>query len=203
MTDVEQGGTPEQKPADSGAIDWTKIDLTTVPEDVIKSHPLYKGVLDESINRRKEIATLKANQPADKTTETPKEPVTELDKVMAQLNKVNEFITEVSKDRDLGVRKSAAKTAGIPEEFASRLSGTNYDEYLADAQALKPLVGTTGNNKITDNSSPTNPANSGERDKSMFNQMKARMNGQASVNPFSPGFQKQAGGGPIDFEPKE
>jgi flagellar biosynthesis GTPase FlhF len=55
-TDVKVTDGSEKKET---AIDWTKIDASTIPEDLIKKNPAYKTVLDESVKRRQEIKKLK------------------------------------------------------------------------------------------------------------------------------------------------
>lgn len=188
-------------------VDWSQVDVSAIPEDVIKKSALYQGVLTESIQRRQEISRLKGEQkPADeqKPQQPDNKPNDQISQLASQLQQITQTMDNWNKQQDKLNRINAAQSVGLDVSLADRLEGSSYDEYLTDAKKLADMFGVkpannNQSNKQQDNSSPSNPAGD-KRDQGMLNSIKDRMyNGQAA-NPFSPGFQTKMGGGVFDKE---
>lgn len=117
----EQGSTVPQ-------IDWSKIDPSTIPVDVIKQNPEYKQVLDESIKRRQKIAKLTEtldDKPQGDTQEKPKTPTDVPDWAKPLIEAVSQ-IQEATKQKSLTeLRVALAGQAGWTPEQASHLTATD------------------------------------------------------------------------------
>lgn len=198
MTDANMNASAETVTNPSGTPDYSSI-----PEEVIKSHPLYKQVLSESIERRKEIAELRKNTATTSPTQeaTAPKPTDPMQEALARIASLEK---QIETDRMNSLRERVAREAGIPLPFANRIVGTTYDEMLADAQIIaaalpKQEQGASAPPAVP----PTTPGNaaSAERDKTMLNKITQRMGTTFGVSsPFDVGLQRQLGGGIISKE---
>lgn len=181
--------TPAQPPAEPtpASVDWSTINPADIPADVIKANPLFAKVLGESIDRRKKIEKmtdqLGTTANADMATElaTLRDAVTTLTQLQLQ-------------QQEDAQRTQVALSNGLPLTAAKYLSGTTLEELTASAKELKGFMGTsvTSGDPVSPGApgTPTDP-NAGIRAR-----MLAKIKGD-DVDPFDPGFQRQAGGKPI------
>lgn len=182
-------------------IDWTNISPETVPVDVIKSHPLYKKVLGEAIERRQELS--KQKQPAkveepqanqDAGTTNP-DPIVELTAKLTALDQKLSALTGVQREaeRNKWAAKAESET-GLKGTILQTINAENEQEYLAKAKAIaselgiKPLIlgsGSAGN------------VAADEEQKAVLNRVVQRF-GQKDVlvnNPFDIALQRRMRGG--------
>lgn len=206
----QEGQNPDAtQPNKPTEIDWSTVDVSQIPADVIKKTTAYKDVLTESIQRRQTISSLKDMLEEKKPDDNPKNPVPNNgndatdDQDDSRLARLERMVSSLVKDSDTENRIRAAKAAGFDDSQASylagRLTGDTYDEYVADAKKFAEFMPpkTEGSNKGGGSTlSPNNPAPGGKDDS-----MKARLAAQvralnnADSNPFTPGAAAQAGGG--------
>jgi hypothetical protein len=201
--DNENVGTgasaPQTEQTTQASVDWSKITADAIPAEVIKQHPLYKSVLGESIERRQEIAELKKQVPT-----TPAQPPTATaeakDPVREALDRVAKLEQAMEQERVQNWRVQAAREAGIPEKFATRLVGTTLEEMLADAKSIaEALPKSQATSQTVPPSSVPGNAAGNERDTTMLNRITARMGSTYGVmSAFDPGIQRQVGGGARD-----
>lgn len=195
LKDENGAGAPPTENQDAGAPDYSNI-----PEDVIKSHPLYKQVLTESIERRKEIAELKKGATPP---EPPPSPAT--DPMQAALDRIAKLENQLAESATNTLRLQAAKQAGLPEKFANRIVGKTFEEMLADAQEIASAMPKVNEPPPTSppnvpSGTPGNAAGA-QRDLTMLNKITQRMGSNFGVSsPFDPGVQRQAGGGAFNKE---
>lgn len=120
----EQGNTVPQ-------IDWTKVDPSTIPLEVIKQNPEYKQVLDESIKRRQKIAKLTEtldDKPQGDTQEKPKTPTDNADMpewAKDLIKSVNQIQSATQQRSLTELREAIAGQAGWTPEQASHLTATD------------------------------------------------------------------------------
>lgn len=179
------------------SIDWTAIDPTTIPEAVLKAHPLYEAVLRESIERRRTIAELKAKLPAEKQEAQAKPETPAANDPLAALSaKLDGVLTviETMQNQQLealraGQRLAAVKAANLPEGAAAFVQGETPEEMQESAKSLAALM-------------PVVPANGGignagaQGEGAFKRQLRERLAGQKSPdNIFSVGVQTTKGGG--------
>lgn len=202
--DESQGDKSENKEETKSEIDWTKIDPTAIPEDLIKKNPAYKTVLDESVRRRQEIKKLRDD--AKKLgTEEEAEDKSSVKKDNAESNKeeipawAKQILDEFNAMKGSSLetwKQEAATEYGIKSKTVIKtLEGKTKDEVFASAKTIAEELGipkpapSPANPKI----SVGNPNQ--QRDKSVLEQAKARMRGTETVNIFDPKVQEKLGGG--------
>lgn len=61
--ELEKPQEGQEQQNESSTIDWSTIDVASIPEEVIRTSPAFKALLTESIERRQEIAKLRGTQP--------------------------------------------------------------------------------------------------------------------------------------------
>lgn len=195
-TGDQTGGTPNE--AQVKPIDWASIDPTSIPADVLKKHPEFTKVLDESIQRRQENKRLKAalaledgEVVEDNAKQKPPTQEQLLQQVLSRLDKLDAAENE---KRTNDARLEAAKQAGIPADLVSRIQGNTAAEMLADAMELAKFVAQT-------RPSQTSATNFGSPDaqaalkKRVEDRLKAGIDLEAP-SVFAPGLQRTKGGGP-------
>jgi hypothetical protein len=205
-------GSGEQNTDNSGtqagtanAIDWSKIDPNTIPENVLKQNKAYTKTLDESINRRKEIKTLKdaisklqteeetQTAPTNSETENTQNPV--LAELERQLKTITERLSAQDAENLNAWRKMAGERTGIKSEFIlNNLQGKNFDELLTKAQDIAKELGISP--PPSETGSLGNPVQ--QKDASFREAVKRRMTGGDAYDPYDPNFHKAAGGGYSD-----
>ncbi len=169
-----------------------------ITDDVIKNHPLYKAVLEESIGRRLEIDKLKKQIPVvSETLTTPAITPTQVvpDEVQAQLKVLKEQLeslvqTSAQTERQKLVA-SALAAHKLDADDAAYISGNTVDEINASAAKFAARA-----NKPAAGSSPSSPAHNAE---TISNSIKDRIAGKNRVHPLDPGVQTNKGGGVLDF----
>ena len=184
-------------------------DFSNIPEDVIKSHPLYKQVLTESIERRKEIAELKKGATAPSAPSAPSAlpaSTAPTDPMQAALDRIAKLENALAESSANALRTKAASEAGLPANLASRIVGTSYEDMLADAQEIAsvlpkapatPAVPATPATTVPPSGTPGNAAGN-QRDTTMLSKITQRMGSNFGVSsPFDPGVQRQVGGGAV------
>lgn len=199
-------------PATQGNTGASAPDFSTIPEDVIKSHPLYKQVLTESIERRKEIAELKKGATAPSAPSAPSAlpaSTAPTDPMQAALDRIAKLENALAESSANALRTKAASEAGLPANLASRIVGTSYEDMLADAQEIAsvlPKAPATQATQATPAASATpvlpsgTPGNAAgnQRDTTMLSKITQRMGSNFGVSsPFDPGVQRQVGGGAV------
>lgn len=189
----------EAKPVE---IDWSKIDPTKIPEDVIKKTPGYKKVLDESVTRRKKLQEVKKTaKPVQR-----EEPVdddddgddvgtnSEIEMLKRQLNALVEVQSK-------SLRVQAAEKAGLDptnDVHMQLITGNDLTEMLASAKRVADAFGIKPNAKRNQRNSAdsidANPGNEQEMN-AMRKKIRERLDGGVASNPFEPGTQRMIGGG--------
>ena len=182
----------EQTEAQTQSIDWSKVNLEDVPVDLIKKHPQYKQVLDESIQRRHEIKELKQKLP-EQAPEQPEVKDNSADEMPAWAKQLMDSVSTITQERNQNVRVKAAQEAGLPEKLASKLSGTTYEEYLADAN---DVAATLGIKKQKEGGEPLNPSAADTTD-NLRQAVRRVRKGEDRVDMFSASEQKTLGGGAL------
>lgn len=191
--DTSQGSDNKSTPT----IDWSKIDITQIPADVIKKSPVYKEVLDESINRRKQIKDIKSKINAEDDGETPpakKEPVstqTPTDDLAKQLETLTKLVTGLV-TKDVAANKEVVGTKfGLSKEQAGFITGNTVEEMEASA---KQIATTFGIKPPASGAGASNPGSG--VDDGLVARLKAKVTGSDTMsNPFDPGVQRMTGGG--------
>lgn len=130
--DQDEGGAAGTGEGEQAApqIDWSTIDPSTIPAEVVKKTSEYKGVLDESISRRKTIAALKdtledkPQVPENKNTVPSGEdaPPAWAAAIIQRLDSIEQMNS--AKDVN-ALRQAIAKEAGWTPEQAAKLSSTD------------------------------------------------------------------------------
>lgn len=176
---------PEPKKEEKTEIDWKSAQ---VPEDIIKSHPLYKSLLEESIERRKKIADLNQllKEPKEEKIEKP------VEGQALTAEKVQELMkAEFSRLETLSRQNTLLERYKVPE--------TDRDLWRdGDIAAMeKRLQAAFG--KINDGSSPGNGGDAPDRFAELRQRIKDNLSGEAPKGPglFSPERQRALGGGII------
>lgn len=112
-----------------------------------------------------------------------------------RLRKENEEIkAENARTKDNLIRNQAVLAAGLPADFAKRLTGTTEEELLADAKELAKALPQL---KTAPKVSPTNPGNSNTNETEA--QKRTRLFG-APANPFDFDNVKAQGGGVVNHK---
>ncbi len=189
-------------------IDWAKVDVSTIPHDVVKEHASYKSVLSESITRRRDLTALKATIGDQSTTEPSGDNTdsTEGDNppdndntdppFLARFNALQESVTSLItlqlQQAQTQVRDGVLADANLPDEAAAFVRGDTAEEMTTQAKALQQLLAAS----LPDPSvSPGNPAALPKE--GVGKRLKARMLGEDVVNVFDPALQRQKGGGAV------
>lgn len=193
-------------PATQGNTGASAPDFSNIPEDVIKSHPLYKQVLTESIERRKEIAELKKGATAPSAPSALPASTAPTDPMQAALDRIAKLENALAESSANALRTKAASEAGLPANLASRIVGTSYEDMLADAKDIAaafpkapatPAVPATPATTMPPSGTPGNAAGN-QRDTTMLSKITQRMGSNFGVSsPFDPGVQRQVGGGAV------
>lgn len=189
----EGSDTPPETPnTDTPTVDWTKIDPTTIPVDVLKRSPEYTRVLEESIARRKLIADLRSQVTKDDPQpETPK-PTPPVTDVNPEIKEALDFIKELRKQQSeqsaIDLRRKAAAEVGLEPDDHEVLKGSTYDELVASGRQFVKRFG-LGSGRVGDGGQA--PIDT------MRTRLVERMKSGGS-NPddiFDPAFQRSKGGG--------
>lgn len=124
--DAPQEGTTETPTP----IDWSKISPSDIPEEIVRKNPVYVKVLDESIERRKEIAALKKNTAAPK-----EESANEENPILSALKQVQEELAALKQLRDqdtkVSVRERVKAEFKLADDDMEFITGDTY-EALSD-----------------------------------------------------------------------
>lgn len=200
---VEGQETESQKPSNenSGTIDWSKIDSTQIPEDVIRKHPAYNQVKEEAIQRRKENTRLKKALASDEeggehsAAQTPNE--SEVD-----ISKLSPF-ERLMYQKMQALEQSTAQTVAeanwvrvktefdLEDDDREFIRGTTYDDM---SKSAKKYVERVGKNKRQYESSPAGDGSVMSPTDSFRARMQARMSGKSGMsNPFDVGLHRQRG----------
>jgi len=202
-----QAGQDDTSSGVKNAIDWSSVNWSQVevPEEVITSHKTYKSVLTESIDRRKEISTLKGQ--LEELTVKPSEiQGTDSDdpmvKTLSALTKTIEGLQARLDNQDREVmRENIARKHSLPiddkdgSNYLQLIQGVTEEEMERSATALASLIKPTNSQQPPSSKSP---GNSGTHDPeaSLRRRVSDRLTGKAdAVSPFDPGVHRQKGGG--------
>lgn len=196
MTVSDVLNQPGQAPADNGSAAPAQ---PAISEEMIKAHPLYKSLLEESITRRQTIAALKqeleAKQaPASPAPEPPKKDADPIDARIASLtdmiSKLTERIEGDHKARVEMTRSSLIQQHGIPAQLQGFVNGTTEDEIRTQVNALLPFITPTPSNVGAGNTGV--PVS----DEDLVAQMHGILDGKPNFDPYDPAIQRKLGGGP-------
>lgn len=193
VSNPETGKTPESQPQ----IDWSKVDLSKIPAEVVKSHPEYQKVLGESVERRQtikamreQLAQLETGTKPEPTT--PAQPISDLEKKFsAELESLRADIrkTEVAQARTQAIKD-------VPAEFQEFVTGDTVEAVNASAAKVLAALGKRPAPPAT--TSPGLPGIAGNTDTEKATSIVNRIYGKGSNNPFDPAQQILAGGGGIE-----
>lgn len=193
VTEASASGSPAPT---TPVVDWSKVDLTAIPEDVIKSSPLYKQVLSESIERRRENADLK--QKIQQTeVKLPEGDQPEWAKNLVNtVNEQNKILVALTAQTAKSERESIATKHGIPAEMVGLIAGENIADFEANAAVIGAALKKSGG-VISGNASAGNAASGGDQLSGVRNRLKQGMNEKGELAPsiFNPGTQTTRGGG--------
>lgn len=186
----------ESKQDTPAEIDWSKVDASKIPEDLINKHPAYKKVVDESINRRKKISELNKQIGEPSSSESKEDKVE--DKTSANQDQevpawAKDIITEFKNMKTTSVntwRENAGRATGLKGAVLNGLSGNNYDEVLTQAKTIATELGIA---PPAIDSSVGNPSQ--ERDKGFMTKVQNRLLNKDASEVFSPDVQRALGGG--------
>lgn len=179
-------------------IDWAKMDVTAIPDDVIKQHPAYAAILTESVERRKQLAAMKKNETVTPEKVNTNDPV--MNEILKLAAKIETVTAELATSKLETARNNALTAFGLPPEAMTFLTGETLDEIQAQATLLRTLGANKAANTHntldtkTNGMSPGNPATGGGNE-ALKAALKARMGGSTGVSAFSPGVQATKGGG--------
>jgi len=200
----EDGGDTENRDGSGGnvEIDWSKVDVTKIPDDVLKKTPAYQKVLDESIQRRKKL-NAKKQTPENKKVTKP-DPVDEedADEDGDEVSELRQIVHELREERMVELRVRAAEKFGLnpDNKYHMRLiEGSNLQEMMASAKEAAEGLGInadSGKEKRRPDGTkiPGNPGGAEDR-KEMSKRIRDRLTGSEALNPFDPGQQRMTGGG--------
>ena len=193
-------------------IDWTKVDPTDIPADVIKKTGTFGDVLTETVERRRTISELRQrlteleaaqSKEEDKEKETPQEtPTTDDPATAALLNAINSLAgridkldeAEKSRARETLVA-SALKEHKLPAGAGEYIKGDTAEAIAASAAALAEIMGT---NKAPNFGEGGGSGEANDQLASIREHIRSRIQGtHEEPHPFDPGVQRQKGGGPM------
>lgn len=208
----------DENEGDSGSsdgnaqIDWSKIDITTIPEDVIKKTTAFTKIKDEAAQRRQENTRL--NKQIQSLTEPKNEdekpepnvqdkPEDKKPEEIPQWAKEIQDQFKTQREADIANwRTEAATLYGIASaKVAAAIEGNTRAEILANGKKLAEELGLPAPTATTTNTNPNiivaNPVQ--QRDKGFLEKVKAEMYGQRGnkENPFSANVQRSMGGGVV------
>lgn len=192
-------GTPTNQPA---AIDWSKVDPTTIPADVVKKHPEYTTVLKETIERRQTIKQLKDQLNGQEGEPAPQPPVAPKDVKPTgdddRFNKLEKLIESLATTiQTQTVNTTREKVAAefkldLKDEVTNRLlRGSNEQELIASAKDILAL-------KQTSTTSPGNPGGFKNNESLKQRVMQGIKGGQEATSIFSPDVMSDMGGGVLN-----
>lgn len=205
--DVDEGSgssadtTTEKTTTTVTPIDWSTVDVSKIPEEVVKKHTAYTKVLDESIQRRQKISELRKLTSEEKE-ETKTEPIkTDVIPVndFSRLEKIVQDLTETiqgERSSNLeGWRKQAAEEYGLKgNKIIGTLTGKSFDEVMADAKSIADELGIP--KPVKQPGKVGNATN--QTNRSALEQAKKRMNGTDAHDVYGMDFQRSMGGGYVD-----
>lgn len=204
----EQSQEAQEQENKSSTIDWSTIDVTSIPEEVVRNSPAFKAVLTESIERRQELAKLRAadKQPVKATTEADKSSDESGDRLSKLEQALETLVGLTVADRQERVVEKVIATHKLPDSPRVRKmlqdegSSENMEKLAAE------LVDIFGVKSETSKSSPItqttstgtpvaadNPAHSDLRKRIMD-----KLNDSGNIlgeGIFNTGAQRQRGGG--------
>lgn len=178
-------------------IDWATM---SIPEEVIKATPAFKELLSESIQRRQKIAELQAAAAAAAPVvdETPAQ--VPVDATLAAIQQLTQTVTALQ-DRLAQTetvtreqrRANILSQHGIPDDLRSLVTGDDDETFTANALLVKArLMPNTPADKV-----PAGTEVSVSAASDLALQARNRLKGTQGEGIFSPGVQRQAGGGPV------
>lgn len=190
------GAGSTKETTQSTTIDWSKIDVSQIPVDVIKKAPAYKEVLDESVARRQKIAELKQHLDDDDKPAKPEGKITDSktnddDPMLARLSKLEQLLTGLVTEKVEGSKAAIGAKYGLSAEQSKLVNGNTPEDIEASAKGIATMFGIK---PPASDASSTNPA--GATEDGLVARLKARMSGSDTMsNPFDPGVQRMTGGG--------
>lgn len=145
----DEAQVSDQQNSQPREIDWSAVDPTDLPDEVIKQHPLFQTVLRESIERRKKIRALTEDQPEPKQRqqeqpqEQPQTQVQQSDDMPAwaqqlaeEFQSIRQVIQQSQEVQIQDRREAVIKEYGLPKEAAKFLNGSSVEDITAQAQEL-------------------------------------------------------------------
>lgn len=128
---------------DSGA-----LNETVITDETILNHPLYKNLLEESIQRRKTIKELKEKlNSMDATQEKPQETVQtnpqalDGDAVTVLRSELEQLKASLQQQQLLNVKQSLLQEHGLPNEALTLITGNSPDEIKSQVEAIAKIKG--------------------------------------------------------------
>lgn len=189
--------TPTKQPAQPNetTIDWSKLDVSQIPADVIEKHAAYKAVLSESIERRKTIQQLKQT-PTEASGEAVSDGNKGVDKLAQLEASVNKLIELQERDALTRTRDLLAAKYNVPANRVQYIAGSTAEELEKSAKDLGEEKRSGG---VTGNAGAGNGAGDGDVLGAMKNRIRAKMQdkGVENPSPFEAGVQRLRGGGPV------
>lgn len=190
-----QGSTGNQQQQQT-SVDYSKINPTDLPLDLIKQHPEYQKVLTETIDRRKQIAKMREQFDAAEGVKPEVKPIEQVQQPVAALDaETLALLSDIRKERAVKAERDAVKPLAtkhnVPEEYWDMITGSTDAEKEAKAIKLGALALKSGTS--------TGNAGASGGDDAASQRIIARLKGDAdplkATNPFDPGIQRQKGGG--------
>lgn len=185
------------------SIDWSKIDPSQIPLDVLKKTDAYAEILSESIERRKKIKALQeqveppqkpeAVEPSADVADPLVKAITE--RFASLEEKLNNQLQALESAKQKTAKEAVMAQYQIPEELGQFITGSTPEELAQAAQVLSKnlRIGPEGNVGSGNASEDTDPITS------MAKRIRDRLEGKAESNIFSPGTHRQSGGGTQAF----
>lgn len=203
--DHENGSTGNTE-GKTEKVDWSKVSVADIPETLLKETPAYKKVLNESIERRQKIKSLREQmsklESEEETTDTNSKTKTENQNTQNQdetqeepawvkeMRLFKESLEKINQNNLVDWRKVAGEKTGLKGSVLDNLTGTTLQEVLASAQKIASELGIA---PPSGNDSVGNPAQT--RDKTVLERAKKILNGENGQEVFNPNVHKQMGGG--------
>jgi hypothetical protein len=191
-TQASETATQQQQPS----VDFSKINPEDLPFDLVKKHPKYIEVMDETVGRRQQIKTLREQLDAIEGVKPKVEPKQEQPKDTSALDaETLALLKEIKQERAQAAQRKAieplAVKHNVPEEYRDLIKGDTEAEREAAAIKLGALALKSG----------TSTGNTGTQggDSAATSRLIERLKGDAdplkAKSPFDTGIQRQKGGG--------
>lgn len=209
MPDKNETVTPQSDSESNSGIDWTKIDVSAIPFDVLKEHPKYQEQRQEAITRRQELRDLKAQLESQEVPDPQPTGEKESDSPNAQLldvikqlqNEIKGIKNETSTEKRKSYITKKLAEAKLPEDKIARalrlIDQPGLDTETIDARIEDYME--SGNWKVQEGDADVvNPDGDQRTSSSVMSRVDLLIGGNANeVSIFDASEQSRARGGAI------